>query len=170
MSHPELLKKFPNQGVQGAKPSAGVAGCPRKNAFFFFCAAAGGAKGEKRSSRGDPCNPPKGLAAPLNPAPRVVRAQRKFGMTHKNKCAAQRRMILLNSYAFAVTVQEGVQGDAVPLPEREAGSLGNFLGALHSPFFRAAAGGARGRPEELRLQLIRLVGLSRGVVQNVPGV
>jgi hypothetical protein len=45
----------------------------------------------------------------------------------------------------AVTLQQGVQGDAVPLPEREAGSLGNFLGAHHPLLFPGPPQAARER-------------------------
>ena len=86
MSHRELLKKFPKQGVQGAKPSAGVAGYLStvgflevqeampparvwgvpKSSLSSFSPQEANKKG-KRSFSGTP-EPRKGAAAPLNPA------------------------------------------------------------------------------------------------------
>ena len=86
MSHPERLKKFAKLGVQGAKPLAGVAGrevwgtsWDGTTLFPSFAPPAAAARGKKRSGRGDPCNPPQGLAAPLNPAEEVFRALRNSG-------------------------------------------------------------------------------------------
>ena len=114
MSHPERLKKLPKLGVQGAKPLAGVAGCPRKTRFPSFAAACGGARGKKRSGRGDPCNPAKGLAAPLNPAEHVVRARRQFGMTHTPQCVTE--YYPGHFYTFSQVVEEFIM-DEQPIQE-----------------------------------------------------
>ena len=83
MSHRELLKKFTKLGVQGLHPQPGVRGVPAQTFFTSFAPRLRrSARGEK-SSRGDPCNPPQGQAAPVNPAEPVVQVVRPFGMAHK---------------------------------------------------------------------------------------
>ena len=61
------------------------------NPFFRrLHAACGGVEG-KGEKQGRPLHPPKGLAAPLNPAEPVFRVLQKFGMTHNTERAATRR-------------------------------------------------------------------------------
>jgi hypothetical protein len=56
-----------SEGAGSAASLPGLRGVPEKLFFPFLRAAAGGAKG-RRKSRGHPCNPGKGLAALCNPA------------------------------------------------------------------------------------------------------